>query len=113
MDDFFYMTRALELAQRAQGLTSPNPLVGAVLVKDGKIISEGWHQKAGWDHAEIMALKKAGKHARGATLYVNLEPCCHFGRTPPCVDEIIKSGIKLVLGKAQIIAVFPFNITPP
>lgn len=87
------MHRALTLAELAKGRTSPNPLVGAVVVKDGKIIAEGYHKKAGGPHAEIHALDAAGKNAQGSTLYVTLEPCCHWGRTPPCTDTIIKSGI--------------------
>ncbi len=87
------MNRALTLAELAKGRTSPNPLVGAVVVKDGKIIAEGYHKKAGGPHAEIHALDAAGENAQGATLYVNLEPCCHWGRTPPCTNAIIKSGI--------------------
>ena len=92
-----YMLRALELAQSAAGRTSPNPLVGAVIVRNGKVVGEGHHKKAGLPHAEIEALAKAGKQARGARMYVNLEPCCHFGRTPPCTDAIIESGIKEVV----------------
>lgn len=87
------MNRALTLAELATGRTSPNPLVGAVVVKDGKIIAEGYHKKAGEPHAEIHALDTAGEKAQGSTLYVTLEPCCHWGRTPPCTDAIIKSGI--------------------
>jgi diaminohydroxyphosphoribosylaminopyrimidine deaminase / 5-amino-6-(5-phosphoribosylamino)uracil reductase len=85
------MLRALELARK--GETSPNPMVGAVLVKNNRIIAEGFHSRAGGPHAEVVALKKAGGKARGADLYVNLEPCCHVGRTPPCTDAIIKSGV--------------------
>lgn len=95
--DVEYMQRAIELATLARGRTSPNPLVGAVIVKDGKIIGEGYHKKAGTPHAEIHALDAAGNEARGATLYVSLEPCCHQGRTPPCTEAIIKSGIKRVV----------------
>jgi len=87
------MHRALTLAGLARGRTSPNPLVGAVVVKDGKIIAEGYHKKAGEPHAEIHALDAAGEDAQGSTLYVTLEPCCHWGRTPPCTDAISKSGI--------------------
>ncbi len=92
-----YMRRALVLAARAKGRTSPNPMVGAVVVKSGKIIAEGWHIRCGTDHAEVVALRKSGRRARGAKLYVNLEPCCHYGRTPPCVDRIIDSGIEEVI----------------
>ena len=92
-----YMRLTLELAERARGKTSPNPLVGAVIVKNNRIIGHGYHKKAGSSHAEIVALESAGGHARGAALYVNLEPCCHFGRTRPCTREIIKAGIKEVI----------------
>ncbi len=91
------MRRALELAEKGRGWTSPNPMVGAVIVKNGKIISEGYHHRVGRDHAERVALKKAGEKARGATLYVTLEPCCHTGRTAPCTDAIIAAGIKKVV----------------
>ncbi len=91
------MQRAIELAARARGRTSPNPLVGAVIVKDGQIIGEGYHQKAATPHAEIHALESAGVEAAGATLYVSLEPCCHYGKTPPCTEAIIKAGIKRVV----------------
>ena len=93
----YFMNLAMKLALRAKGLTSPNPLVGAVIVKNNKIISQGFHRKAGLPHAEIIALEKAEKEARGATLYVTLEPCVHYGRTPPCVDKIINSGVKKVI----------------
>ena len=93
----FFMRRALELAQKAQGETSPNPMVGAVLVKNGIVVGEGFHRKAGLPHAEVEALRKAGKKARGAVLYVNLEPCCHFGKTPPCTQAIISAGVKKVI----------------
>ncbi|HEY66108.1 MAG TPA: bifunctional diaminohydroxyphosphoribosylaminopyrimidine deaminase/5-amino-6-(5-phosphoribosylamino)uracil reductase RibD [Caldilineae bacterium] len=91
--DKVFMRRALRLAERGRGRTSPNPMVGAVLVRDGQIIGEGFHPRAGEPHAEIMALRQAGKSARGATLYVTLEPCCHFGRTPPCTRAIIAAGV--------------------
>ena len=91
------MARALELAARALGRTSPNPLVGAVVVKAGRIVGEGYHQRAGGAHAELIALKKASGSARGATLYVNLEPCAHYGRTPPCVKAIIEAGVGKVV----------------
>ena len=90
------MRRALELAGKAAGRTSPNPMVGAVIVKNGRVIAEGYHKKVGRPHGEIEALRKAGKRARGAQMFVNLEPCCHQGRTPPCTDAIIESGIKEV-----------------
>ena len=89
-----HMRRAIELAKR--GNTAPNPMVGAVLVKADKTIAEGFHSYAGGPHAEVVALRKAGKKAKGADLYVNLEPCCHQGRTPPCTDAIIKSGVSKV-----------------
>ena len=88
-----FMQRALDLARRAKGRTSPNPLVGAVIVKDGKVIGEGYHQKAGSPHAEVHALNAAGEDAKGATLYTTLEPCCHWGRTPPCTEALIRAGI--------------------
>ena len=88
-----YMRRALELAQHALGTTSPNPAVGAVVVRDGQVVGEGFTQPAGQDHAEILALRQAGNQAQGATLYVTLEPCCHQGRTPPCTRAIIESGV--------------------
>ena len=88
-----FMRRALTLAARARGHTSPNPLVGAVIVQGDRIVGEGYHQKAGETHAEINALNHAGKAARNATLYVTLEPCCHWGRTPPCTEAIIRAGI--------------------
>jgi diaminohydroxyphosphoribosylaminopyrimidine deaminase/5-amino-6-(5-phosphoribosylamino)uracil reductase len=88
-----FMQRALKLAGQAKGRTSPNPLVGAVIVKDGKVIGAGYHQKAGTPHAEVHALNAAGENAKGATLYTNLEPCCHWGRTPPCTEALIRAGI--------------------
>lgn len=90
------MERAINLALKAKGKTFPNPLVGAVLVKNGRVIATGYHKKAGSLHAEVIAIKKAGKKAKGASLYINLEPCCYYGKTPPCTDSIIKSGIKKV-----------------
>lgn len=97
MSDIQYMQKAIQLALKAKGKTSPNPLVGAVVVKNNKIIAQGWHKKCGSDHAEISAFKNASVSLKGASLYVNLEPCCHYGRTPPCVDEIIRQGIKEVI----------------
>ena len=96
-----YMARALELAEKGRGKTSPNPMVGAVLVKNGRVVSEGYHRQVGAEHAEIMALKKAGPKAAGATLYVSLEPCCHRGRTGPCTDAIIDAGIARVVYAAK------------
>lgn len=92
--DEYYMGLALKLALKAKGRTWPNPLVGALVVKNGKIIGKGFHAKAGLAHAEIVALDEAGKGAKGATLYVTLEPCAHTGRTPPCADRVIQSGIR-------------------
>ncbi len=93
------MQRCLELAKRATGRTSPNPLVGAVIVKDGEIVGEGFHPRAGEPHAEVFALKAAGTAARGATIYVSLEPCNHHGRTPPCSEALIAAGVaKVVVG---------------
>jgi len=92
-----FMRRALELAALGRGKTSPNPLVGAVVVKDGVIVGEGYHKKAGTPHAEVIALQEAGARAKGADLYVNLEPCCHYGRTPPCTKAIIEAGVKRVV----------------
>jgi diaminohydroxyphosphoribosylaminopyrimidine deaminase/5-amino-6-(5-phosphoribosylamino)uracil reductase len=94
--DTVHMRRALRLAARASGRTSPNPLVGAVLVRDGRVIGEGYHHAAGEPHAEVNAIRKAGD-ARGATLYVNLEPCAHHGQTPPCVDAVRDAGIARVV----------------
>ncbi len=91
-----FMARALQLARRARGRTWPNPMVGAVVVRSGKIVGEGYHHKAGLAHAEIEALRDAGPKAKGADLYVTLEPCHRFGRTPPCTDAIRKSGIRRV-----------------
>ena len=87
-----FMKKALELAEK--GNTSPNPLVGCVIVKDNKIVGQGFHEKFGGPHAEINALKKAGKKSKGATMYVTLEPCNHYGKTPPCTNSIIKAGKK-------------------
>jgi diaminohydroxyphosphoribosylaminopyrimidine deaminase/5-amino-6-(5-phosphoribosylamino)uracil reductase len=92
-----YMQRALDLAALALGRTSPNPVVGAVIVKNGVIVGEGYHQKAGTPHAEIHALQQAGEQARGADIYVTLEPCSHYGRTPPCADALIEAGVRRVV----------------
>lgn len=88
-----FMRRALTLAERGRGSTAPNPVVGAVLVKQGRVVGEGWHRVLGGPHAEVEALERAGRRARGATLYVTLEPCAHWGRTPPCADALIAAGI--------------------
>ncbi|MDE1921142.1 MAG: bifunctional diaminohydroxyphosphoribosylaminopyrimidine deaminase/5-amino-6-(5-phosphoribosylamino)uracil reductase RibD [Candidatus Omnitrophica bacterium] len=98
--DIVYMNRAWELALQGWGRTSPNPMVGAVIVKKAKIIAEGYHHYCGGDHAEVDALKKAGSGARGGTLYVTMEPCGHWGRTPPCTEAILKAGIKKVVAGA-------------
>ncbi len=99
--DEYFMQRALELAEKGRKTTGENPMVGAVIVKDGKIVGEGYHKKAGGPHAEIEALKEAGLDAKGATLYVNLEPCCHYGKTPPCTDALIKAKIARVVAAMQ------------
>jgi len=96
-DDPKLMRRALSLAARARGRTAPNPMVGAVIVANGQIVGEGWHPRAGEPHAEVFALRNAGEAARGATLYVTLEPCCHFGRTPPCTQAVLAAGIRRVV----------------
>lgn len=92
-DNATWMDRALQLAERGRGFVEPNPLVGAVIVRDQQLVGEGWHQRYGEAHAEIHALEAAGEAARGATLYVTLEPCCHFGKTPPCTEALIRAGI--------------------
>lgn len=99
--DHFYMTRALELARCGRFTTTPNPNVGCVLVKEGRIIGEGFHLRAGEAHAEINALSAAGANAQGATAYVTLEPCSYYGRTPPCAEALIKAGIKRVVVATQ------------
>ena len=95
--DIYFMQLALDLAQKARGYTSPNPMVGAIIVKNGKVIGSGFHQRAGMPHAEIIALRQVGKEAAGATMYVTLEPCAHTGRTAPCTEKIIAAGIKRVV----------------
>lgn len=102
MEDLDYMRLAVELAKRGTGWTTPNPLVGAVLVKDGTIIGQGWHAKCGELHAERHALQNCTASPRGATLYVTLEPCCHQGRQPPCTDAILEAGIaRVVVGSSD------------
>lgn len=96
-----WMRRALDLAARARGRTSPNPMVGAVIVTDGQVVGEGFHAYAGSDHAEVAALREAGPAAAEGTLYVSLEPCCHHGRTPPCVDQIVRAGIRRVVAACE------------
>lgn len=95
--DYFYMQRALELAEKAKGFTSPNPMVGAVIVKDDRIIGEGYHHKCGQAHAEVDAFNNATEPVEGATMYVTLEPCSHTGKTPPCADRIVKEKIARVV----------------
>lgn len=100
-DDYRWMARALELAERGLFTTTPNPRVGCVIVRDGAIIGEGWHVRAGEPHAEVHALAMAGEQARGATAYVTLEPCSHHGRTPPCADALIKAGVARVVAAME------------
>jgi len=100
-DDARHMARALVLAARGLYTTDPNPRVGCVLVKDGQVVGEGWHERAGEPHAEVHALRAAGAAARGATAYVTLEPCCHHGRTPPCTRALIEAGV------ARVVAAMP------
>src|SRR5436309_8878847 len=95
--DAGHLRRAIELADEARGMTSPNPLVGAVVVKGGRVIGEGFHAAAGLPHAERVALEACSQDPAGATLYVSLEPCCHEGRTPPCTDAIVQAGIARVV----------------
>jgi diaminohydroxyphosphoribosylaminopyrimidine deaminase/5-amino-6-(5-phosphoribosylamino)uracil reductase len=97
MDDAYFMKMALNLAKKGRGYTSPNPMVGAVIVKDGKVKGRGYHQSIGEAHAEVNAIVDAGPETRGATLYVNLEPCNHTGHTPPCTRRILEAGIKRVV----------------
>jgi diaminohydroxyphosphoribosylaminopyrimidine deaminase/5-amino-6-(5-phosphoribosylamino)uracil reductase len=93
------LERALELAERGRGITHPNPVVGAVVVRDGEVVGEGWHQHKGGPHAEVVALEAAGERARGATLYVTMEPCAHHGTTPPCTAAVLRAGVaKVVAG---------------
>jgi len=101
VNDRDFMALALKLAAHGEGFVNPNPLVGAVVVKDSKIVGQGWHQSFGGPHAEIFALDEAGDAARGATLYITLEPCCHYGKTPPCTDRIIQAGIRRVVIATQ------------
>src|SRR5919201_3213027 len=95
--DSAYMRRALSLARRGWGQTAPNPMVGAVVVRDGEVVGEGWHARYGEAHAEVAALRAAGERARGATVYVTLEPCANVGKTPPCVDALVRAGVRKVV----------------
>jgi len=99
--DHGFMEQALELAGRGLNTTTPNPRVGSVVVRDGTVVGTGWHEKAGTPHAEVQALKAAGARSRGATLYVNLEPCSHHGSTPPCVNAIVEAGVERVVAAIQ------------
>ncbi len=96
-DDHAYMARALQLARRGLYTTHPNPRVGCVLVRDGQIVGEGWHERAGQAHAEVFALRAAQERAQGATAYVSLEPCSHYGRTPPCAEALVQAGVAKVI----------------
>ena len=100
-DDRKFLGLALALAARGAGQTTPNPMVGAVLVRGGRVVGQGYHTRAGAPHAEAVALAEAGTRARGAVLYVNLEPCCHFGRTPPCVDALIGASVREVVASMR------------
>lgn len=100
-NDHLLMTRALRLAARGLTTTDPNPRVGCVIVRDGQVVGEGWHRQAGGPHAEIDALRQAGEQARGATVYVTLEPCVHHGRTPPCVDALKAAGVARVVAASE------------
>lgn len=99
--DAHYMARALELARKGLYSTHPNPRVGCVIVRDGRIVGEGWHVRAGEPHAEVHALREAGELARGACAYVTLEPCSHHGRTPPCAEALVKAGVSRVVAAMQ------------
>lgn len=99
--DESWMRRALALAERGRGWVEPNPLVGAVIVRDGAVVGEGWHQRYGEAHAEVNAFAQAGERARGATLYVTLEPCCHHGKTPPCTDAVLRAGVARVVAALE------------
>jgi diaminohydroxyphosphoribosylaminopyrimidine deaminase/5-amino-6-(5-phosphoribosylamino)uracil reductase len=94
------LERALELAERGRGTTHPNPIVGAVVVRDGEVVGEGWHERKGGPHAEVVALEAAGDHAQGSTLYVTLEPCRSFGTTPPCTEAVLRAGVAKVVAGA-------------
>jgi diaminohydroxyphosphoribosylaminopyrimidine deaminase/5-amino-6-(5-phosphoribosylamino)uracil reductase len=100
-DDGAWMRRALALAERGWGQTAPNPMVGAVVVRDDEVVGEGWHGQFGGPHAEVEALRAAGERARGATLYVTLEPCAHHGKTPPCTEAILAAGVRRVVAATE------------
>src|SRR5262249_32329099 len=91
------LERALELAERGRGTTHPNPIVGAVVSRNGSVVAEGWHERKGGPHAEVVALDAAGERARGATLYVTMEPCAHHGTTPPCTEAVLRAGVAKVI----------------
>ena len=99
--DRAFMRRALDLAKLGWGQTAPNPMVGAVVVRGGVVVGEGYHARFGGDHAEVVALRAAGPLARGSTVYVTLEPCSHFGKTPPCVDALIAAGVSRVVAATR------------
>lgn len=101
MRDHDYMAQALQLAARGLYTTDPNPRVGCVIVRDGEVVGTGWHRRAGEPHAEVYALREAGERARGATVYVTLEPCCHHGRTPPCSEALIRAGVGRVVAAME------------
>ena len=92
-----HLARALELAERGRPTAHPNPIVGAVVVKDGEIVGEGWHERTGEPHAEVLALRRAGERARGSTLYLTMEPCSHHGSTPPCTEAVLAAGVSRVV----------------
>lgn len=100
-DDRHFMLRALRLARRGQGYVEPNPMVGCVIVRGGRVIGEGWHRRFGGPHAEVEALRACGESPRGATVYVTLEPCCHWGKTPPCTDALIAAGVGRVVAAVR------------
>ena len=99
--DSAHMARALQLAARGRYSAHPNPMVGCVIVRDGEVVGEGWHRKAGEPHAEIHALQEAGERARGATAYVSLEPCAHQGKTPPCAEALVDAGVARVVSAME------------